>query len=158
MRQFRLRAADAVVIPMRPVLLGAVAAAIALGACAGKSQPPRQKIAHALQEMSEDVARQVPEPARAARLQQSIDGLDADLNELQGAADALNARLRALNANPDATRAEFVQLLDDFDADRRRLRERVLRHHFELLGATSADEWAQLSRHERDALGAVSLQ
>jgi len=135
-----------------------LAALVALGGCAGKSQPPRQKIARALQEMSWEVARQVGDPERAARLQQAIDGLDADLNELQGVSETLRSRLRALNANPDATRADFATLLDGFDADRRRLRDRVLQRHFEFLAATSANEWAALSGHERDALAAVTLR
>jgi hypothetical protein len=140
---------------MRVLLL---AAAIALAGCADKSQPPRQKIAHALQEMSDDVSRQVGDPQRAARLQRAIDGLDADLTELQGAAEKLRADLRALNADPAATRAQFEQLLDAFDAERRHLRERVMQRHFEFLAATSADEWAVLAPHEQDALGALTLR
>ena len=140
---------------MAPLLLAAM---VALGGCAGKAQPPREKIARALQEMSWEVAREVGDPERAARLQHTIDGLDADLVELQGAAEALRAELRTLNASPDATRAEFERRIDAFDAERRRLRDRVLRHHFEFLAATTADEWARLSRHERDAFAAVTLR
>jgi hypothetical protein len=154
-RQFRIRAAGGGARPMATLLL---AMAMALAGCAGKSQPPREKIARALQEMSWEVDRQVVDAQRAGRLQQAIDGLDADLGELQEVSETLRSSLRALNANPDATRAEFDRLLDGFDADRRRLRDRVLRHHLELLAATSADEWARLSRHERDALAAVTLR
>jgi hypothetical protein len=135
-----------------------LATMLALAGCAGHDEPPRQKMAQALQEMSREVDRQVADPDRALRLQRTIAGLDGDLAELQGAADTLRVQLRTLNANPDASRADFVQLLDGFDARRARIRDRVLARHFELLAATTADEWAPLAPHERAALAAMSLR
>jgi hypothetical protein len=125
--------------------------------CAGK-QEPRQKIARAMQEMSWDVDREVPDPQRAARLQAAIDRFDADLVEFQGAIDTMEADMRAVNARPDATRGDFERVYADFDTRRKAIRARLLEHHFEMIAATTDDEWHQLSHHEHDALAAVSLR
>jgi hypothetical protein len=125
--------------------------------CADKLEP-RQKIARALQEMSGEVPQQVPDPQRQQRLQDAITGLDGDLGSFESALEGMRSELRAVNARPDATRAEIERVLDDFDAKRKTIRERVLQHHFAMIAATTDDEWHQLSHYERDALSAASLR
>jgi outer membrane murein-binding lipoprotein Lpp len=133
-----------------------LAAMLCIG-CAGK-QEPRQKIARAMQEMSWDVDRQIPDPQRAARLQAAIDRFDADLVEFQGALEKMEADMKAVNARPESSRSDFEKVFADFDMRRKAIRTRLLEHHFEMIAATTAEEWHQLSHHERDALAAVSLR
>src|SRR5579862_8944992 len=112
-----------------------VLAAVGCIGCAGHAAPPREKLSDALEAMEGDVARHVPDPQRAARLQRAIDGLDADLGEFQDVVDKVRVDLKALNARTDATRPDFARLLDEFDARRRAIRDRVLQRHAELIAA-----------------------
>jgi hypothetical protein len=151
--RIRMRRAYAGIFSTGAIVLAAV---LSIG-CAGK-QEPRQKIARAMQEMSWAVGEQVPDPQRAARLQAAIDKFDGDLVDFQGALEKMQADLRGANARTDAGRADFDRVFADFDVQRKAIRARLLEHHFEMIAATTAAEWQQLSRHERDALAAISIR
>ena len=96
----------------------------------------------------------VKDPARAARVGKGIDALAADIAALETAVGAMRVSLRRLNAAPDTRPEDILGYLDGFDARRRDIRASLLNHHFELLAATTADEWTHLAPHERKVLSA----
>jgi len=126
--------------------------AVALAGCAANKPSARDAIANDLEEMRAEAAQRIKDPRRAAQTLESIEGLKEALFALEEAIANARFQLRTLDARPEATRAEFDALLDAFEARHRAARERVLARHFELIAATTEDEWKALWRHERDAL------
>src|SRR5262245_40023124 len=126
--------------------------AVALAACAGNKASQREAIESDMRALHEAATGRIEDPQRAARAHRAIDGLGVELLALEETIANLRFQMRTLNARPDATRAEFDALLDAIDARHRAVRGRVLARHFELTGATTAEEWKDLWRHERDAL------
>jgi len=125
--------------------------ALALAACAAKPSA-RDAIADELEEMRAEASQHIQDPRRAAQVLESIEGLKGELFALEEAIANVKFGLRTLNAKPDATRADFDALLDGFEAERNAVRARILSRHFELIAATTEDEWKRLWPHERDAL------
>lgn len=126
-------------------------AATMLAGCAGHDTPARDTVTRELAAMSRKAGEQVPDAGRAARLQQAIDGLGAELIAFHDAYADISVELRELNADPAASRAQFEALLEQFEVKHRQLRERILQRHFELIALTSPAEWKALAPHERKA-------
>jgi hypothetical protein len=122
-------------------------------ACASHPLPPEELAKANLEAMREAVAIEVPDASRAARLNQAIDGMDDQMREFAAAAHAFQENVRALNARPDATRAEFDTLVERFDTQRSTARKRLLELHFDLIAATTDEEWKRLSPYEKAVLG-----
>lgn len=137
--------------------LGTLLMATLCAACAGSHQSPNDQLAAEMQAMQDAVPRYVHDPQRAAQLFATIHDLNADLVAFRSLLDRMHADLHALNARPDSTRADFEQVTDTYDTQRKTIRTRVLQRHRALIAATTADEWKDLARFERDALS-ISMQ
>jgi len=104
--------------------------------------------------MNEAVPKAVTDANRAAIVQASIGRLESELVGFRTTLDNFEMDLRLLNARRDVQRAQIVERLDQFDAERKAARSRVLDIHLQMTAATTADEWKQLAKHERAALAA----
>lgn len=133
---------------LRALFLGALLSA----ACASHSLPPRTLLKADLEAMREAVATTVSDASRATRLNQAINGVEAQLVSFGKVAGTFYADMSALNSRPDATRAEFDSLVDQFEKQRIATRKRLLELHLEMTAATTAHEWKVLFPYERALL------
>src|SRR5262245_28006344 len=115
--------------------------AAALAGCAGNQPSARDTISGELKDMREAAMQRIADSQRAARARRSIDGLEVELLAFEETVANLRFQVRTLNARPDATRAEFDALLERFGAQRSAVRSRILARHFDLIAATTPEEW-----------------
>jgi hypothetical protein len=116
---------------------------------------PHEELMASLEEMHEAVAQHVPDAQRAARLNSAVDGLGTELISFQKLLETAEADAKKLSARPDATRPEFESLLERFDTRRKAIRARLIDWHFQMIDASTPEEWKKLAPHERAALNAA---
>ena len=104
--------------------------------------------------MSEAVPKTVTDANRAAIVQASIGRLESELVGFRATLENFEIELRLMNARRDVQRSQLAERLDQFDAERKAARARVLDIHLQMTAATTAEEWKQLAKHERAALAA----
>lgn len=122
------------------------------GACASHHLPPKEILEANLEAMQEAVSAKVPDPQRAARLNQSILNLRQQLLSFRAVRDRFQSDLQTLNARPDVTRTELEARIGQFDKERVAIRARVLELHSELIAGTTPEEWKGLFPYERAVL------
>jgi len=120
--------------------------------CSSSKLQGTEAVAADLEKMRHAATSHVGDPQRRSELLRSIDGLQIDLDALRRVDFDTMTQIRALNTQPDVPRAEMEATLDSLDQQRRQVRERVVRHHFEMTAATTAAEWKELAGFERKAL------
>ena len=128
-------------------------ATLLCAACASHRLPPEDLAKADLEAMREAVVTQISDAPRAARLNRAIDGIDMQMRTFAAAARSFQDNVQALNSRPDATRAEFDTLIEQFDTQRSAVRKALLELHFDMISATTAEEWKHLSPYERAVLG-----
>lgn len=104
--------------------------------------------------MSEAVPKTVTDANRAAIVQASIGRLESELVGFRATLDTFEMDLRILNARREVQGSQLAERLDQFDAERKAARSRVLDIHLQITAATTPDEWKQLAKYERAALAA----
>jgi hypothetical protein len=136
------------------VLCISVVVAQLSAACMSSHLSSQQLVRANLEAMHEAIASRVPDAQRATRINQAIDRLDAELLSFEAILQTFHSRAEALNARPNTTRAEFEALLEQFETQRIATRTRVAQLHFDMIAATTSEEWKELARYERAALTA----
>ena len=130
-------------------------AALACGACASHVSPEVQSKATLevkVEAMHGAVAANVPDAQRAARINKTINQLEAELDSFDNVLINFQSDVLALNSRPDATRADFDTLLTQYDQQRVAARKRIIQLHLEMIAATTEEEWKKLSPYEREVL------
>ena len=133
---------------------GALALLLLCGACASHRDhlTPQELLKANIESMHEAVPTRIADPTRAARVNEAIDGLRQQLLSFQAVQTTYRSNIRALNARADATRTEFETLVDQFDKQRLAFRGRLFELHSEMIAATTAAEWKELSPYEQRLL------
>lgn len=139
----------------RLVLLVA-ATAILLTSCGGKEAvAPVDVEKQAFEDLRAEVREAIEDPARQAQVLAVVDALSADLATLRESISRRNSQVRLLNADYDTPRAEFESFLDHIYSEVKSNQQRVTASHRELLSATTAEEWTQLSKARSKAMYAA---
>ena len=133
---------------------GALALLLLCGACASHREhlTPQELLKANIESMQEAAPTRIADPARAARVNEAIDGLRQQLLSFDAVQATYRSNLRALNARPDATRTEFETLVDQFDKQRIAFRTRLFELHSQMIAATTEAEWKELSPYEQRLL------
>ena len=135
------------------IVTGWLALVLICAACASRhALPPKSEFRAEVEAMREVVATKVRDEQRVARLNEAIDGFDAEAVSFSKALTVFRANLEALNSRPDATRDQFDSLIEAFDRERVATRARLIELHRQMIGATTAAEWKDLAQHERKML------
>jgi poly-gamma-glutamate capsule biosynthesis protein CapA/YwtB (metallophosphatase superfamily) len=124
--------------------------------CVSHHPPADVEIKGNLEAMREALPAHVSDPTHAAIIARAIDGLRDQLVAFESLNLQFHADVLALNARPEATRPEFEALVQTYDARRMVIRSEVERLHFQMIDATSSEEWKGLAKFERSALAAAA--
>ncbi len=124
--------------------------------CVSHRHPADVEIKGNLEAMREALPLHVGDPAKSAVIARAIDGLREQLVAFETLNKQFHSDAIALNARPEATRVEFEALLQKYDTGRVVVRSEVERLHFQMIEATTSEEWKGLAKYERAALAAAA--
>jgi hypothetical protein len=130
--------------------LVALALVLLLGAVAGPAVAKEQE--DPVGKLRAGISEAVTDPARAAKLEAAVDGIEAVVKELNDLMAAERAGLATLIRDPGSSRAAVDASLQEFNGKREALARRALASHAAFKALATADEWKKLKKLETEML------
>lgn len=136
---------------LRVVMLVAIAA-IALTACAGKKQSPKDEARAAFDDVRTSVETIVKDPGRAKQVTALIDEVERNFKEAAADIDARRAAVWRLSSNYDTPQAELEAALANVRESMRANRKKFSDTRRRLAEVLTREEWEALQKERSKAL------
>jgi|GEM_PF-1382161 len=98
-----------------------------------------------IEDMRARVAENIEDPGKKTRMLALVDQVNKDLYELDRVVRKLYADLDALGDNYDATPEEFQKAISEFEADRKKLVDRIIDSRFKMRDLSTPEQWNDLT-------------